>query len=321
MERLHRVVRGRDRVDVLLVTATLALALLLCMRWWDLPRWPVPVVQAGFPILGLLAAAWLLILVAVRRWPCAALAAVVLLLPAWTVAATLRTDTVPRQAGDEVVLVANLEFGAGDARAVVERVRALDVTSLVLVEVTPPAARRLERAGLSRVLPHQVGEPRAGAAGTVIRSRHRLTAVQEVSVPRRFDQPVARVHPTGEKTYLLRAVHTYPPERGLSQAWRRQLGDLDRWARTQSKDEPVVLAGDFNASQAHPGLRRHFDGFEDAHRSAGERWVRTWPQGRLIPAFIALDHVLVRGGRVVDAGTAQVPGSDHAAAWGRLRIG
>lgn len=320
MRQWGAAVRGVGRVDVVLGALTVLLAVLLTMRWWDLPRWPIPVLQAGFPVLGLAGVVWFLALVVARRWQCAVLAAVVLVIPAVPAAAALRTSTVPPRSGDEVVLVANLEFGAADARTVLEQVARLDVTTLVLVEITPEAARRLERAGLSRALPHHVGTPRAGSAGTVIRSRHPLSSVSEASVPRRFDQPVARVRRPGAP-YLLRAVHTYPPERGLSQAWRRQLGDLESWAAAQRRNEPVVLAGDFNASQAHPGFRRHLTDFTDAHRTAGGRWVRTWPQNRTIPPFIALDHVLVRGGQVVDAGTADVPRTDHAAAWARLRIG
>jgi endonuclease/exonuclease/phosphatase (EEP) superfamily protein YafD len=57
----------------------------------------------------------------------------------------------------------------------------------------------------------------------------------------------------------------------------------------------------------------------DAHHVAGQGWVQTWPQGRrLIRPFIQLDHVLVRGLGVVDAGVVQLPGTDHAAVWARL---
>lgn len=201
-----------------------------------------------------------------------------------------------------------------------DHVAALGVTTLVLVEVTPQAASRLRRAGLTNALPHAVGTPQRGGSGTVIRSRHRLSAVDETSGARRFDQPVARVHARGS-TYLLRAVHTCPPERGLSQAWRRHLTGLERWAEAQPSDEPVVLAGDFNASQAHPGFRGMLHGYTDAQRAAGGRWARTWPQDRAIPPFIALDHVLVRGAGVVSAGLEDIPRSDHAAVWSRLRIG
>lgn len=144
-----------------------------------------------------------------------------------------------------------------------DHVAALGVTTLVLVEITPQAASRLHRAGLSKALPHHVGTPQAGASGTVIRSLHRLSAVDETSVARRFDQPVARVHARGA-TYLLRAVHTYPPERGLSQAWRRP-------ARGRRQMGPDLAAGPddsaLHRARPRPGARR----------GRGQCWARGHP--------------------------------------------
>ncbi len=85
-------------------------------------------------------------------------------------------------------------------------------------------------------------------------------------------------------------------------------------------DEPLVLAGDFNASQAHPAFRLMADGLVDAHRAAGLGWVRTWPQGRRVPPFVQLDHVLERGFDVLHAGVVGVVGTDHAAVWARLAL-
>jgi len=83
-----------------------------------------------------------------------------------------------------------------------------------------------------------------------------------------------------------------------------------------------VLAGDFNASWGHPGYRAIAQTMTDAHRAAGQGWVRTWPAGRrLIRPFVQLDHVLTRGLGVVDAGVVRVPKTDHAAVWARLALG
>lgn len=81
----------------------------------------------------------------------------------------------------------------------------------------------------------------------------------------------------------------------------------------------MVLAGDFNSSWGHPGFRGVVETMTDAHRAADQGWVRTWPQGRrLIRPFVQLDHVLVRGLSVVDAGVVHLPNTDHAAIWARL---
>lgn len=309
------------RLDVVLAVATVGLGIALSARWWDLPRYPIPVVQAGFPVLGLLALLWLVVLLLVRRWRVAFLAVAVLLVPTVPAVGALGSDTVPSRTGDEIVMAANLEFGAADAQALVDEVRRRGVTTLVLTEFTPSAQERLHRAGLDEVLPHVVGEPGASASGTAIRSRHRLTPVEVPVSPRSFDQPAARVHLDGGQTYLVRGVHTFPPSMGLSQAWRGHLEELEDWAQSRPSSEPVVMAGDFNASQAHPGFRKLADGYTDAHRAAGGAWVRTWPQESSIPPFIALDHVLVRDGEVIDAGQVAVPDTDHAVVWARLRLG
>ncbi len=81
------------------------------------------------------------------------------------------------------------------------------------------------------------------------------------------------------------------------------------------------MAGDFNASQSHPEFRAMLDGLTDAHRATGGGWVRTWPQGRRIPPFVQLDHVLGRGVTPVDAGVTAVRGTDHAAVWATMTLG
>jgi endonuclease/exonuclease/phosphatase (EEP) superfamily protein YafD len=61
------------------------------------------------------------------------------------------------------------------------------------------------------------------------------------------------------------------------------------------------------------------EGLLDAHRATGGGWVRTWPQGRRIPRFVQLDHILVRGFSAVEAGVAPVRGTDHAAVWATVQ--
>ena len=80
------------------------------------------------------------------------------------------------------------------------------------------------------------------------------------------------------------------------------------------------MAGDFNSSQTHPGFRKVADRMTDAHRAAGQGWVRTWPIGSRVPPFIQLDHVLMRGLEVVDAGTVTIADTDHRAIWARLSL-
>ena len=61
---------------------------------------------------------------------------------------------------DVVVMSSNLQYGRADAVALTERVRALDVDILVLLEVTPSAVDLLRAAGLEAMLPFVSGHPR-----------------------------------------------------------------------------------------------------------------------------------------------------------------
>lgn len=309
------------RAMVLAVTALVAVG--VSTRWWDTPSWRVPVVQAAFPLVGLGAIVWallcLLLLWRRGRVVWALPAVVVALVPAWLAIVALLPSTVDGTAREEVVAASNLEFGEAEPEALVAAARDHEVDTLVLTEVTPEAAARLDDAGLAELLPHRVGSPQPGADGTVILSRHRTTPVRDGHVAGLFDQPVALVHaPTGD--YTLRAMHPYPPTPRLVQGWHRQLGDAKTWVDAQPADLPLVLAGDFNASRAHPAYRSLAEGFTDAHRATGGGWVRTWPQNGRLPAFVELDHVLIRDGGVVDAGSVVVPGTDHSLVWARLAL-
>jgi len=123
--------------------------------------------------------------------------------------------------------------------------------------------------------------------------------------------------PGGE--VLLRAAHPLAPL--YAPTWHAELGDLTRWAvgARRTQDLPVVLAGDLNASEDHPAFRRLTEVLTDAHRERGEGWVRSWPLGAsFLPPFCQIDHVLVHGLGVVEAGRVVLPGTDHAAVWSRL---
>ncbi|WP_052593766.1 endonuclease/exonuclease/phosphatase family protein [Luteipulveratus mongoliensis] len=305
----------RWAVMALLVVAGIGVFL----RWYD-GTGRVPVAQSVFPVFGLLAFMLVIATAVMRERRLVVVALVIALLPAILAFRAMRSDTVAAGPRDEVVMASNMEYGAADPATIVATVRERKVTSLVLVEVTPEGWRRLRVAGLGKLLPNMVGTPRAGADGTVICSSRRLKALESAHVPPRFDQPVAEVQAPGGR-YVLRAAHPYPPVPDLVHGWHDQLGELATWRAKQPRDVPLVIAGDFNASSAHPAFRHAAETMTDAHRATGSGWVRTWPRDRRTPPFVQIDHVLVRKLGVVDAGVVSVPDTDHAAIWARLRIG
>lgn len=287
-----------------------AAAVLGGLRWVDAGG-VLPALQSGVALVGLslpalvLRAWWLAMATVLLGVPWIALA-----LPWWTADAELArpADT------DMVVLVSNLQYGEADLRAVEQLVVEQQVEALVLLEVTPEVVAALTGSTIVERLPHRSGEPRYDAGGTLV-----LTADPHRQVPApapmSFGQVAVRIDgEAGDWTLL--GAHPVPPlDTGR---WRRELATIGQWVDSRGSNEPLVVAGDLNASRAHPAYRQAVDGMQDAHEVVGAGWVRTWPVESVIPAYVQLDHVLTQGFGVVAAGSAPVTGTDHAAVWARL---
>jgi len=311
---------GGKLLTVLLWAGVLVAAPLIGLRWVDSSIGMVVVMQTMVPVAAFGVAGLLLVAVVARRWRVAVVAMALFSVCATLAVPSVLGHTVPSGRGDLVVMSANLDFGGADAPSVVTAVREHRVDVLVLLEITPDAVERLKVAGLDALLPESVGLSRQDAGGTIIRSRIPLTLLDSGlgGSSLVFNQPVVSVHRPGGDI-VLRAVHSQPPSPAGAADWRSGLSHLQAWRERQPAGQPLVMAGDFNSSQSHPGFRRVAKTMTDAHRAAGEGWVRTWPEERrLIRPFIQLDHVLSRGLSVVAAGVVQLPGTDHAAVWARL---
>ena len=100
------------------------------------------------------------------------------------------------------------------------------------------------------------------------------------------------------------------PDRG------RQLDALDRWA-DELGDQPVVVAGDFNATKHWPAYRRMAERFEDLVEGWAQRAGRhpsvTWGWRPGWPRMLRIDHMFGRGVVATDVEVVPIPGSDHAA--------
>ncbi len=311
---------------VVIGLAGVAAAFGIAMRWWDRAGL-APIVQSLFPLFGVLAVLVFLAALALGlgthagRRPMLALIPLAVLagIPLTLAVPTLRSHTVPARQDDETIMISNMEFGAASATNIVQAVRAHRVQTLVLVEVTPDGLRRLDEAGLRSLLPQRVGATRTDFRGTLIASAHPL---QERSAPvpeGSASMPAAQVQ-TGSGSYLLRGVHTYAPLPDLAAKWRAGLADLSGWSARQPGGQPLVLAGDFNSSSAMPAFRQATKGLVDAQRATGSGWVRTWPNGKSVPPFVALDHVLVKGFDVVASGSVEIQDTDHRAVWARVHL-
>jgi endonuclease/exonuclease/phosphatase (EEP) superfamily protein YafD len=312
----------RRGLAVVLGLALVMLTVAFALRWVDVATSEIAAVQAVVPITGtgVVVVTLLALVCGLRRL--AVVGAVPSAVAVVLAVASFGLTATPSAGGAETVtlLSSNLEFGGGNADDIVKGVRDHRADVVVLVELTPQAVTRLKAAGLDAELPYVVGHPEAGTTGAAIRSRWPLTLIDEGKGVggSLFWEPYALVQrPAG--AFRVKAVHTRQPIVS-ARGWAQDLDRLHTWQLAQPADQPMVMAGDFNASQSHPAFRAMIEGLTDAHRATGGGWVRTWPQGRRIPPFVQLDHVLGRGVTAVGAGVTPVRGSDHAAVWATVTL-
>jgi endonuclease/exonuclease/phosphatase (EEP) superfamily protein YafD len=254
---------------------------------------------------------------AIRRRPVTAVLAVALTVQSHRDRRRRRVVAPSPDAGTMRVVSANL---LGGNRRVEDLGRELiaDAADVVVVqELTPQHADGLRVAGLLDAMPHHVLDPQLGYHGSGLYARWPITDAEVFDVCG-MGMAAATVHgPVGAVQVV--AVHVINPARdAMMPVWRAQLDWLAEHMRQATL--PVVLAGDYNATMDHRGLRvLSAAGLVDAHDAAGRGLGLTWPRrsyrgaGRW-PALpiMRLDHVFVPptlGVRAVR--TATSAGSDH----------
>ena len=239
----------------LLVPTGLGLLLALLARWWVGLVW-------GVALLGLLA--WFI-------EPYGKISE-----PDGKVLASLR------------VLTSNVEFGRGTG-ALVDVVRREKPDVVFVQECEYTCEAELKRT-LGVAYPNRATVPGAGSDGSEILSRYPLRAASGITATMGMPEAVADVDGHAVRLQL---AHPMPPLPGQVDLWKRELGSLREFAARHA-DAPLLLAGDFNASQDHAAFRHILDaGLRDATRLAGHPRTPSWP-ARTAPTLGAqIDHVLV----------------------------
>jgi endonuclease/exonuclease/phosphatase (EEP) superfamily protein YafD len=292
------------------------------VRLFGLERgYPLVALMAFAPyaaLAGLLAA----VVAGVLRRPVAAVVALVAVaVLAGGVLPRARADAAPDEgatAGPHLrVLTANAHLGEAPAADIVALVRTQRADVLSVQELTPQLDRALARAGLGKLMPHRVAEPRPGGHGVGLFARRPLSALRG---PAGLSNPVPAglLAVPGAPPAELYAVHPMAPFDGArTTAWKRDLRGLPP---ANSPGALRILAGDFNATLDHAELRRLLEtGYQDAAEEAGAGLHPTWPfAGRPLPP-VTLDHVLadVRCG-TGDVKTFPLARSDHRAVLAEL---
>ena len=311
--------RGRW-VDVVIGVVLLGLVAVGALRWYDSTAYVVVVLQTAGPFvvigLGLLAVATLVL----RRWWMVGPVVVALVVAATVAAPAFRATSSPKADRDLTVMSANVWIGSANAGQLMDAVRFHSVDVLVLTEATQAFLRRLDAKGAADYFSQRQGVARASTStGTMVLSRYPLSVRSLGTDPAiegsRSVQPEVDVTvPNG--TVRLKVAHPTAPLRGDTVEWRAGLRALQSWKQRLDGDELLVMTGDFNAGFGHPGFRDLAAGLDDAQRTDGQGWVRTWPfAGNRLPAFVQLDHLLSRHLTVVEAGQVAYNRADHAAVW------
>jgi endonuclease/exonuclease/phosphatase (EEP) superfamily protein YafD len=202
----------------------------------------------------------------------------------------------------------NMFNGEADSGQVAERAEKADV--VILVEATPDALRALERYGWDKRFPYSVGDPRNNFSNTAVYSRFPLSRSSQIG-DTSFQQWVTTVRIPRVGGIRLMAVHPCNPYCG-DDRWSSEHRLLRRTV-IDNIDQPLVVAGDFNAVDDHgPMQALQRAGLKSATDVAGAGWLPTYPANRSFPPLLPIDHVMINKDLTATSVTSfTVTGSDH----------
>ncbi|MFG3286887.1 endonuclease/exonuclease/phosphatase family protein [Streptomyces sp. NPDC048111] len=274
---------------------------------------PVPQALAFLPWLLVPGGAGLA-LAALGRWRTGMVWGVaVLAVTGWYTQPYGDATTRPRGAvlAEFTVLTSNTEFGwaTDDLIATVRR----EQPDLVFVQ---ECSLRCADALADRVpkadYPYRDVVREDGSAGSAILSRFPLRPGQRI--PSVMAMPGAVVT-IGGRDVRVQLAHPSPPLPGDDGKWHQEMGRVREFAKS-AKGMPVILAGDFNASQDHALFRSVLDAgaLHDSARLTGHARTWSWPADRTTPLRTQIDHVLVSGDfKATSSRFLTLRGTDHRA--------
>jgi endonuclease/exonuclease/phosphatase (EEP) superfamily protein YafD len=202
----------------------------------------------------------------------------------------------------------NMHNGGADARKVAQRAERADI--VILVEATPSALQDLKPFGWDERFHYSLGDPKDGFTNTAVYSRFPLRQSKLIGNTS-FQQWETTVRVPDVGSIRLMAVHPCNPYCG-GDRWSAEHQLLNE-AISDNLDQPLVVAGDFNAVDDHgpmQALRRL--GLKSATDVAGAGWLPTYPADKPFPPLLPIDHVMINKELTATSVTSfAITGTDH----------
>ncbi|MDI1446869.1 endonuclease/exonuclease/phosphatase family protein [Polyangium sp. 6x1] len=159
--------------------------------------------------------------------------------------------------------------------ATIRVIREVDADIVALQEVSPEHAGALERA-LSETYPYRLLDPRPGVTGSGILSRHPLRKIDASPLDRIawIGSPMAVEVEVGTERVIFVNFHTVagPANARARDEQARALSDFER-----AHVEPLIFAGDLNATDQNAAYAIITRTMRDAWREAGWGFGHTFP--------------------------------------------
>lgn len=189
--------------------------------------------------------------------------------------------------GRHRVMLININSESGQARLILEAIRAEDPEIVVLEEVTASWMRVLS--GLTNRLPYRVASPRADNFGVALFSKYPLLTQNILFLGEAQVPTILASVKMDDRVLEIMATHPLPPVDGTRAALRNE--QLDRIADCIKGRSPLLLLGDLNVTPWSPYFQRFIEqsGLHDSARGFG--FQPSWPTHFSLLG-IPIDHCL-----------------------------
>lgn len=219
--------------------------------------------------------------------------------------------------GEITIMTANVKSGAGRPDAIAANIAATDPDVIVLQETKTPFMRALAANAGMEAWPYRSNEIPEANNGTVVWSKWPLSDAHADALPVNSSVEAVVESPRGD--FTVASIHTASPTSPRKvDMWHEQLEGL----AGLPTGSPMVIGGDFNATEDHQPFRRLLDqGWTDVHDDKGCGPDLTWSSRRLSTPVMRLDHILVTDDfEVLSTEIGDAGGSDHRPVISRIRF-